>query len=501
MQSQMKWWGSVSLVAALWLVGCGSSTSPSGPGVDAGTTVDAGTDAGVTDDAGTPDSGVIPEGPPCEKTQGVCAGAKHAWVDGAFEPVCTARSYGADYEATETRCDGLDNDCDGVTDPATWADAAPMQWAPNDKWADSMPVAGGFLFVSSDGITTLQLLRFDSALTLKGTVDLPLAPTTNRVTAAQLVHTARGPALFYIGVKYSPPTFLTQAHLVQLDEQGAPLDSPEGVVLFEGPYSWANAHVAPSLDGERLAVVWTWELAGAREVQGMTVDVSGQVLASPRVLHTSDSLDLSDVEVLALGDGGFLVKANENKAGSSDDTRTWLRLHDRELLPVGEARVLTVKYSTLPRMLLTAPTEEGGVGEPTLLYREPTGINPQFMQLRSIFNQGLPERLTYMTLSQNVLFGATMASRGLQLAWISMRFKSIPPGGDSSFAVEGRLWGRSPTGVVKDWTPGDPAIPMHAASGWVRLHDLPGHQMGALMLSATDTPRTYTLRSLRYCAQ
>ncbi|MBN9687226.1 MULTISPECIES: putative metal-binding motif-containing protein [unclassified Corallococcus] len=496
MQSLMKGWGSVSLVAALWLVGCGSSTSPSAPGGDAGTTVDAGADAGVTDDAGTPDSGVVPEGPPCEKTLGVCAGAKHAWVDGAFEPVCTARSYGADYEATETRCDGLDNDCDGVTDPTTWADAAPMQWAPDEKWADSLPVAGGFLFVSSDGLAAIELLRLDAALALQGRAALPMSPAPIRVSRAQLLRTARGPALFSI-VVYSEPSYFVRGSLLQLDERGTPMG--ESAVLFEGPYTWANGHVAPSLDGERLAVTWTWELAGAREVQGMTVDPTGQVLAAPRVLYRSDSLDLSAAEVLGLGDGGFLVKANENKAGTFDDTRVWLQRYDRELLPVGDERILTVKYAAAPRLMLTAPLEEGGAGEPTLLYRDPHGFTPQFLQVRSLFDQGMAESLTATKQSQTAEFGATMTSRGLQLAWVSMLFVSNPSG-DASFSVEGRLWGRSASGIVTDWTPGTPSIPMHVASSWVRLHELAGHQLGALTMTATDQPRTYTLRSLRYCA-
>ncbi|RYZ45946.1 MAG: hypothetical protein EOO72_03070, partial [Myxococcaceae bacterium] len=465
MQSRMKSlggpWGGLPLVVALLLVGCGSSTSPSGPVRDAGTQVDAGTDAGITadagvvDDAGTADSGVA-EGPPCERTQGVCAGAKRAWVDGAYEPVCTARSYGADYETSETRCDGLDNDCDGATDPTTWADAAPMQWAPDDTRADTLPVAGGFLMVSSDGLAGIQLLRFDEALTLRSTATLPLASVPIRVTRTQLVRTSRGPTLFFIAV-YSQTDPFVQGRLVQLDELGAPIGPPEGVVLFEQPLAWANAHVAASVEGERLAVIWTWGIAGAREVHGMTVDPAGQVLSAPRVLHRSDSLNLSAAEVLGLGDGGFLVKTNEN-TDSFDDTRVWLQRYDRELLPVGEERILTVPYAALPRLLLAAPVEEGGVEEPTLLYREPHGFTPRLLQVRSLFDQGMPETLTPTKQSQTSLFGATMTSRGLQLAWLSM-LSIHDSDRDPSFAWEGRLWGRSASGVVTDWTPGPEPMP------------------------------------------
>ncbi len=55
-------------------------------------------------------------GPSCELTDGVCAGAvaRCGGADGFL--TCDATDYGDSYEATETLCDGLDNDCDGSTD-------------------------------------------------------------------------------------------------------------------------------------------------------------------------------------------------------------------------------------------------------------------------------------------------------------------------------------------------------------------------------------------------
>ncbi|MEZ4459510.1 MAG: MopE-related protein [bacterium] len=54
----------------------------------------------------------------CPKQLGVCADARVVCAGGVF-PTCTDDVYAAytnKYEANETRCDDLDNDCDGVTD-------------------------------------------------------------------------------------------------------------------------------------------------------------------------------------------------------------------------------------------------------------------------------------------------------------------------------------------------------------------------------------------------
>jgi hypothetical protein len=51
----------------------------------------------------------------CTQQAGVCAGSTTVCSGGAWQ-ACSASDYGADYEAEETTCDGLDNDCDGLTD-------------------------------------------------------------------------------------------------------------------------------------------------------------------------------------------------------------------------------------------------------------------------------------------------------------------------------------------------------------------------------------------------
>lgn len=73
---------------------------------------------GIDDDCdGINDDFVAPE--PCSLQQGVCAGATANCDSSGSFPVCGAADYGSNYQAQETVCDGLDNDCDGLVDEET----------------------------------------------------------------------------------------------------------------------------------------------------------------------------------------------------------------------------------------------------------------------------------------------------------------------------------------------------------------------------------------------
>ncbi|RKG92795.1 hypothetical protein D7V88_04870 [Corallococcus terminator] len=491
MKSSGRTWAVMCVVGGLLLGGCDSSRGPIAPLPDAGTQADAG----------------VPEPLPCERTQGVCVGAKRALVDGVPEVVCTARSYGSSFEGAETRCDGLDNDCDGVADPSTWTDVASLQWNPYASMVDSLPVEGGFLVAASVGSGRIQVVRLDTALAGVATTNVEVE-TGIPATVTQLVRTSRGPALFHVTAGATADS--SRGHLTQLDEQGVPVvrqeSGREDAVLFEQPAQAVPAFVGVSVDGSRVLTVWTsgHPVSGlSHELLGSVADPSGEVRVVPRVLVQRQSQDgaLFAPSVLALDDGNFLVMVVEDR-GFEQTTLIHLRRYDRDLSPAGEERVLSVGYSPMPVLLRENPSADGTPGEPILLLRDVSGGSRKLLRVRSLFDGGAPETLVErMTTAamESPWFSATMTSRGLQTTWLSAQYDYSLPG-DSFLFGQGRLWGRSPTGAVTDWTPGAGLMPLHRQQEWVLMHELSGQWMGAFLMTATANPPTYTLKSLRYCA-
>ncbi|MFC1769178.1 MopE-related protein, partial [Nanoarchaeota archaeon] len=66
-------------------------------------------------------------GPLCALTSGVCTGKRQKCGGGSGWLACDASSYPGSYEADESTCDGLDNDCDGNIDEGLTGSACPQQ--------------------------------------------------------------------------------------------------------------------------------------------------------------------------------------------------------------------------------------------------------------------------------------------------------------------------------------------------------------------------------------
>ena len=123
---------------------------------------------GLDDDCdGEVDNG-IPLAPPCAKIFGVCFDSKPRCVGGVWL-ACEASSYGPNYEEDETRCDGLDNDCDGQVDTRGVVELANGAVGP---W---------FLLTTSAGFALVD--STDTAVELRW-LTRTLQPDAMRMTAA-----------------------------------------------------------------------------------------------------------------------------------------------------------------------------------------------------------------------------------------------------------------------------------------------------------------------------
>jgi hypothetical protein len=142
---------------------------------------------GIDDDCdGIIDNHLI-DAPPCELQLGVCANSKRACINAHYEAACVAADYGLNYEPLESRCDGLDNDCDGRVDVSRSVPIVPA--AGDFTWASSFVDAYTLLYVpsgGSDGGAELYLQQLDADFNAAGSVTVIPDPGASRPRSPRL---------------------------------------------------------------------------------------------------------------------------------------------------------------------------------------------------------------------------------------------------------------------------------------------------------------------------
>lgn len=495
----------------------GGTRGDAGPGDDGGTRGDAGPgeDGGSGGDGGgqPPDSGVTEDGGvsplACEKTRGVCAGAKRAWVDGAFEPVCTARSYGADYEESESRCDGLDNDCDGVTDPAQSSRVTKLGAPLIQAYVSSLRTEQGVFVAVAGTQGHVRVLRLGADLSVQGTSSVPYPrtlPDEGRGTLlkAQLVQTKEGLALFQ-AVQVSGACRLA---LSPLDDLGAPIPGEDGKGLeyhiLDFPEPVWRYRVATSPSDDRVLVLFApnYQQGVPQHVKGLVADARGQVLTAPKILFTSAEGDTPNLgSVLWLRNGEVLVAMDDEKPSLAGNT-VRLRRFDVNLDPVGVERTFEMPSEPQPLLVDLGAARGGPVESPALVMRsrKAPAWTQEIQVVHDLFNGGLPMTRSEGPTGSVSWYGALADEGVLRLAWIS-EFKdhqAPPPGGDDWLGWNGRLWTQDEGHAAVDRTPGPAYLPLHRYAQWVLVEKLEPKRVGALYMTTTPEEGS-SLDGVRYC--
>ncbi|MGF1465877.1 MAG: MopE-related protein [Sandaracinaceae bacterium] len=179
-----------------------------------------------------PDVGCVPdERAPCEVgglvrcslQQGVCAGAVVLCLDG-LTPRCGEDEYGVRFQSLETLCDGLDNDCDGLTDEAV-PPACPLQ---QGVCAGSRRACGGALGLSACNYVAQDPRYEPLELTCDGadndcdgvideTGDTPACPLGEGVCFGARSRCAPGGGFVCDDAQYGPDYELTETRCDGLD--------------------------------------------------------------------------------------------------------------------------------------------------------------------------------------------------------------------------------------------------------------------------------------------
>ncbi len=279
----------------------------------------------------------------CELRQGVCAEAARACVDGQVEQQCTAASYGPHYESRESRCDGVDNDCDGIADAQLWPLGSPQGLLISHL----LPRDGGLAAVTlelSGAFERTWALRYDALgedfawagerLQLQGPV---------RSDDGVGIRTSAGPGEAVVLWQPLPRTGTAPAQLVRVQHAPgtAPVLAAGPVELSPPPQAQGVPRIALAADGTSVLVAWaTLEGVHLQRLSPGLTPLEEPVLMSPAPSHPPGTF-APVLDVAPRGPSGFLVGwSSPAVTGSTVHLRAFPGEGLRTLEAAGEVREL-----------------------------------------------------------------------------------------------------------------------------------------------------------------